>query len=93
MWISSGKEILIAEGAALDIAGEKFPWPAGPSRYGSTPKTPNNFRPDGGKVVESYPPRARHPVDGIIYQGYRIPMEYDSLLVKMTARGLTGIKQ
>ena len=84
------EQILIAEGAALDIAGEKFPMAGRAIQVRINAEDPlNNFRPDGGKVVESYLPPGGPGIrlDGIIYQGYRIPMEYDSLLVKMTARG------
>jgi len=49
----------------------------------------NNFMPEGGKRVEVYqsPGGPGIRLDGIAYQGYKIPTEYDSLLVKMTVRG------
>jgi len=45
--------------------------------------------PEGGKRVEVYqsPGGPGVRLDGAVYQGYRIPTEYDSLLVKMTVRG------
>ncbi len=44
--------------------------------------------PDGGKTVTLYLPPGGPGIrlDGIVYQGYRIPPEYDSLMVKMTVR-------
>ena len=49
----------------------------------------NNFMPEGGKRVEVYqsPGGPGVRLDGAVYQDYRIPMDYDSLLVKMTIRG------
>lgn len=49
----------------------------------------NNFMPEGGKLVAVYqsPGGPGIRLDGIAYQGYRVPTEYDSLLVKMTVRG------
>jgi len=49
----------------------------------------NNFMPEGGKRVEVYqsPGGPGVRLDGAVYQGYKIPTEYDSLLVKMTIRG------
>jgi len=45
--------------------------------------------PEGGKHVEVYqsPGGPGIRLDGIVYQGYNIPMDYDSLLVKLTVRG------
>jgi pyruvate carboxylase len=45
--------------------------------------------PEGGKTVEVYqsPGGPGIRLDGIVYQGYKIPTEYDSLMVKMTVRG------
>ncbi len=49
----------------------------------------NNFMPEGGKQVAVYqsPGGPGIRLDGIAYQGYKVPTEYDSLLVKMTVRG------
>jgi acetyl/propionyl-CoA carboxylase alpha subunit len=49
----------------------------------------HNFRPEGGKSVELYLPPGGPGIrlDGILYHGYRIPSEYDSLLIKMTVKG------
>jgi pyruvate carboxylase subunit A len=49
----------------------------------------NDFAPDGGKIVDLYLPTGGPGIrlDGIVFQRYKIPLEYDSLLVKMTVRG------
>jgi acetyl/propionyl-CoA carboxylase alpha subunit len=49
----------------------------------------NQFLPEGGKYVEIYqtPGGPGIRLDGIIYKGYRIPVAYDSLLVKLIVKG------
>ncbi len=49
----------------------------------------NNFAPESGKTVAVYnsPGGPGIRLDGMVYQGYRIPTEYDSLLVKITVYG------
>jgi len=49
----------------------------------------NNFLPEGGRHVDIYqsPGGPGIRLDGIIYRGYRIPMAYDSLLVKLIVWG------
>ena len=49
----------------------------------------NNFMPEGGKTVDIYRSPGGYGVrlDGFVYQGYTIPEEYDSLLVKLTVHG------
>lgn len=49
----------------------------------------NNFMPEGGKYVEIYqtPGGPGIRLDGIIYKGYRIPLAYDSLMVKLIVKG------
>lgn len=51
----------------------------------------NNFLPEGGKNITVYnsPGGPGIRLDGIAYQGYVIPQEYDSLLVKLTVHGFT----
>ncbi len=49
----------------------------------------NNFMPEGGKTVSIYRSPGGYGVrlDGFVYQGYKIPEVYDSLLVKLTVHG------
>lgn len=48
-----------------------------------------DFAPECGKTVSVYqsPGGPGIRLDGFVYQGYRIPTEYDSLLVKLTVYG------
>jgi len=49
------------------------------------------FAPESGTTVAVYssPGGPGIRLDGMVYQGYRIPEEYDSLLVKLTVYGFT----
>ncbi len=51
----------------------------------------NDFMPEGGKTVTVYRSTGGFGVrlDGFVYQGYKIPEVYDSLLVKLTVHGFT----
>ena len=48
-----------------------------------------DFSPESGKVVSVYqsPGGPGIRLDGTVYQGYKIPIEYDSLLVKLSIYG------
>ena len=50
-----------------------------------------DFMPEGGKTVTVYRSPGGYGVrlDGFVYQGYTIPEDYDSLLVKMTVFGFS----
>ncbi len=50
-----------------------------------------DFAPESGKNVAVYnsPGGPGIRLDGMVYQGYNIPSEYDSLLVKLTVYGFT----
>jgi pyruvate carboxylase subunit A len=84
------EQIRIAEGAVLDIPEERATLMGKAIQVRINAEDPkNNFMPEGGKKVEVYqsPGGPGIRLDGIVYQGYKIPTEYDSLLVKMTVRG------
>jgi len=84
------EQIRIAEGEALDIPRDRVQLMGKAIQVRINAEDPkNNFMPEGGKKVEVYhsPGGPGIRLDGIVYQGYRIPTEYDSLLVKMTVRG------
>jgi len=51
----------------------------------------NNFMPEAGKKVSVYRSPGGYGVrlDGFVYQGYTIPEDYDSLLVKLTVFGFS----
>jgi len=84
------EQIMIAQGAHLDIPEVRFHLLGKAIQVRVNAEDPkNDFMPEGGKQVEVYqsPGGPGIRLDGIAYQGYRIPTEYDSLLVKMTVRG------
>ena len=84
------EQIRIAEGHALDIPPDRICLLGKAIQVRINAEDPwNEFAPDGGKTIEMYLPTGGPGIrfDGIVFQGYRIPLEYDSLLVKMTARG------
>jgi pyruvate carboxylase subunit A len=84
------QQIRIAEGAALDIPPERIHMMGKAIQVRINAEDPkNNFMPEGGKTLEVYqsPGGPGVRLDGVVYQGYRIPTDYDSLMVKMTVRG------
>ncbi|MCK9274176.1 MAG: ATP-grasp domain-containing protein [Syntrophales bacterium] len=84
------EQIEIAAGGNLDISSVRFHLLGKAIQVRINAENPkSNFMPEGGKLVEVYqsPGGPGIRLDGIVYQGYRVPTEYDSLLVKMTVRG------
>jgi pyruvate carboxylase subunit A len=83
-------QILIAEGRALDFTQEQIRVNGIAIEVRINAEDPhNNFLPEGGRHVDIYqsPGGPGIRLDGIIYRGYRIPMAYDSLLVKLIVWG------
>ncbi len=84
------QQIWIAEGQAINIPKNRVALLGKAVQVRINAEDPkNNFMPEGGKRVEVYqsPGGPGVRLDGAVYQGYKIPMDYDSLLVKMTIRG------
>ncbi|MCK4535266.1 MAG: acetyl-CoA carboxylase biotin carboxylase subunit, partial [Syntrophobacterales bacterium] len=84
------EQIMIAQGEHLKIPEVRFHLLGKAIQVRVNAEDPrNNFMPEGGKRVEVYqsPGGPGIRLDGMAYQGYKIPTEYDSLLVKMTVRG------
>lgn len=84
------QQIKIAEGNVLDIPAERVHMLGKAVQVRINAEDPkNNFMPEGGKTLEVYhsPGGPGVRLDGVVYQGYRIPTDYDSLMVKMTVRG------
>ena len=84
------QQIKIAEGAVLDIPVERVNLLGKAVQVRINAEDPkNNFMPEGGKKLEVYqsPGGPGVRLDGVVYQGYRIPTDYDSMMVKMTVRG------
>ena len=83
-------QIHIAEGRALDFGQEQIRFNGIAIEVRINAEDPhNNFLPEGGKHVDIYhsPGGPGIRLDGIIYRGYRIPLAYDSLLVKLIVWG------
>ncbi len=83
-------QIRIAEGYPLNIPKERVRLLGKAIQVRINAEDPkNNFMPEGGKQVEVYrsPGGLGVRLDGAVYQGYTIPTDYDSLMVKMTIRG------
>lgn len=84
------EQISIAEGFPLEIPQERVQLLGKAIQARINAEDPsNNFLPQGGEIIELYLPPGGPGIrmDGILYQGYRIPAQYDSLLVKLTVRG------
>ncbi len=84
------QQILIAQGEKLEIPEERVQLVGKAIQVRiNAEDAKNNFMPEGGKRVEVYqsPGGPEIRLDGIVYQGYKIPTDYDSLLVKLTVRG------
>jgi len=84
------QQVLIAGGSRLEIPKERVQLTGRAIQVRINAEDPkNNFMPEGGKRVEVYqsPGGPGIRLDGIVYQGYKIPTDYDSLLVKLTVRG------
>lgn len=84
------QQILLSQGERLEIPEERIHLVGKAIQVRVNAEDPkNNFMPEGGKRVEVYqsPGGPEIRLDGIVYQGYKIPTEYDSLLVKLTVRG------
>lgn len=83
-------QISIAQGEPLDIEQESVILLGNAIQVRINAEDPlNRFIPEAGKIIELYIPPGGPGIrmDGILYQGYRIPPQYDSLLVKVTVRG------
>jgi acetyl/propionyl-CoA carboxylase alpha subunit len=85
------QQILIAEGRRMDLQQQQIHLGGDIAiEVRVNAEAPqNHFLPEGGKYVEIYqtPGGPGIRLDGIIYKGYRIPVAYDSLLVKLIVKG------
>jgi pyruvate carboxylase subunit A len=84
------EQIRIAEGHRLQIPQERIKLSGKAIQVRINAEDPlQDFRPDGDKTVDLYLPPGGPGIriDGIVFQGYRVPAEYDPLLLKLTVRG------
>ncbi len=84
------RQIRIADGIPLDIKQEDIICKGFGIEVRINAEDPKrDFAPESGKIVSVYqsPGGPGIRLDGIAYQGYKVPMEYDSLLVKLSIYG------
>lgn len=84
------RQIRIAQGIPLDIRQEDVICKGFAIEMRINAEDPKrDFAPESGKVVSVYqsPGGPGIRLDGIAYQGYKIPVEYDSLLIKLSVYG------
>jgi len=84
------EQIRIAEGRKLALSQDQIQLLGKAVQVRINAEDPQyDFRPESGKKIDLYMPPGGPGIrlDGILYPGYSIPAEYDSLLVKMTVRG------
>jgi len=86
------RQLRIAQDQLLDLVQEQITGRGYAIEIRINAEDPqNNFCPESGKTVTVYlsPGGPGIRLDGFVYQGYRIPGDYDSLLVKLTVYGFT----
>jgi pyruvate carboxylase len=86
------QQIRIAEGLPLDIRQEDVSVHGYAIELRINAEDPqNDFFPEVGKTVIAYesPGGPGVRLDGFVYQGFTIPNEYDSLLVKLSVHGFS----
>ncbi len=84
------RQIRIAEGMSLDITQDEVVCKGSAIEMRINAEDPKrDFAPESGKVVSVYqsPGGPGIRLDGTVYQGYKVPKEYDSLLVKLSVYG------
>ena len=84
------EQILIAAGEKLQLPARGYPDSGDtPSSAALTPRTRDNFMPSPGVITQFHPaggPGIR--LDTHIYNGYRVPPYYDSMIGKLIASRL-----
>lgn len=85
------EQILIAGGRKLQVTQEEIKIKGHAIECRLNAENPEyGFRPSAGTIEELYLPGGRGVrVDSALYQGYRVPPQYDSMLAKIIAYGST----
>ena len=86
------RQLRISQNLPLDVSQEEIFFRGCAIEMRINAEDPkHDFAPESGKTVSVYnsPGGPGIRLDGMVYQGYRIPTEYDSLLVKLTIYGYT----
>ncbi len=84
------EQIRVADGAEIAIAQGDVRFQGHAIECRINAENPVSFRPSPGKILQYHPPGGLGVrVDSAVYQGYRIPPYYDSLLGKLIVHGKT----
>jgi acetyl-CoA carboxylase biotin carboxylase subunit len=82
------EQIRIAAGNPLSVTQEEVTFSGHSIECRINAENPKNFRPSPGKITYWHPPGGLGVrVDSGVYQGYRIPPNYDSLIGKLIVHG------
>ncbi len=82
------EQIRIASGGSLSVTQEEVTFSGHSIECRINAENPTNFRPSPGKITYWHPPGGLGVrVDSGVYQGYRIPPHYDSLIGKLIVHG------
>src|SRR5690606_18345481 len=82
------EQIRIASGGSLSVTQEEVIFSGHSIECRINAENPQNFRPSPGKITYWHPPGGLGVrVDSGVYQGYRIPPNYDSLIGKLIVHG------
>jgi acetyl-CoA carboxylase biotin carboxylase subunit len=82
------EQIRIASGGSLSVTQEEVTFSGHSIECRINAENPSNFRPSPGKITYWHPPGGLGVrVDSGVYQGYRIPPNYDSLIGKLIVHG------
>jgi acetyl-CoA carboxylase, biotin carboxylase subunit len=82
------EQIRVASGAPLSTKQEEVNFSGHAIECRINAENPQNFRPSPGRITYWHPPGGLGVrVDSGVYQGYRIPPNYDSLIGKLIVHG------
>jgi acetyl-CoA carboxylase, biotin carboxylase subunit len=82
------EQIRIASGGSLSVTQDEVTFSGHAIECRINAENPTNFRPSPGKITYWHPPGGLGVrVDSGVYQGYRIPPNYDSLIGKLIVHG------
>jgi acetyl-CoA carboxylase biotin carboxylase subunit len=82
------EQIRIASGGSLSVTQDEVTFSGHSIECRINAENPSNFRPSPGKITYWHPPGGLGVrVDSGVYQGYRIPPNYDSLIGKLIVHG------
>jgi acetyl-CoA carboxylase, biotin carboxylase subunit len=82
------EQIRIASGGSLSVTQSEVTFSGHSIECRINAENPKNFRPSPGKITYWHPPGGLGVrVDSGVYQGYRIPPNYDSLIGKLIVHG------